>query len=109
MYYLDMYFPTNNDIPDFGTIRMTNVGCKILGTNMTDNYEHKIDVRIRNYILMSCDSSKLDLINNAADGSKAVAADTGEEFVLCDGLWNRLPKPPISLPIKWHQIESAEE
>lgn len=88
MYYLDMFFPTQEDIPDFGTIRLTDVGNKISdGTAQKDEFDHDIDMRIRKYILLEDDIDKLSSINNAADGSKAYAADTGKSYILCNGLW----------------------
>lgn len=104
MFYLDMYFPAKNDVPDLGTIRMTYVGCRILGAPKNDIYGHAIDLRVRNYVFMSVDGPKLSLINNAADGSKAVAADTGEVFIFCSGIWNKLPEQSP----KWHRIEPVE-
>lgn len=99
-----MYFPTENDIPDFGSIHITHVGCKITGTARTDSYGKPIDFRIREYVLNSEDITKLALINNAADGSKAVAADTGDIFLLCEGVWNKLP----DFAAKWRQIPHTE-
>ena len=81
MFYLDMYFPAKNDVPDLGTIRMTYVGCRILGAPKNDIYGHAIDLRI-----------------------KAVAADTGEVFIFCSGIWNKLPEQSP----KWHRIEPVE-
>lgn len=109
MYCLDMFFPTGEDIPDFGTIRLTDVGKKIdEGVVKKDIFGHDIDMRLRKYVLMSKDIEKLDLISNASDGSKAFTADTGDTYILCDGVWNKqsLPEPYIA---KWHQIESTEQ
>ena len=87
MHYLDMYFPTENDIPDFGTIRLINVGPIIGDRTERDQYGKVIDMRLREYVLLSDDISKLQLINNAADGSKAIIVDTGKEYILAYNQW----------------------
>ena len=89
MYYLDMFFPTSDDIPDFGTISLTDVGEKIVKSKARDQYGHLIDLRIRKYTLLRKDINKLSLINNAADGSEAIIADTSEKYILCSGDWHK--------------------
>lgn len=92
MYYLDMYFPSEEDLPDFGSLHLTWVGGQILGVKQKDRYGRDIDKRMRKYVFLSDDLNKLSLINNAADGSQAIAADTGERYILCEGTWNKVSR-----------------
>lgn len=89
MYYLDMYFPTEQDIPDFGSIRLTGVGGKTPQEKRKDSFGLPIDVRLRRYILLSEDAEKLSLINNAAEGSVGMAVDTRDSYILCEGQWHK--------------------
>ena len=83
-----MPFATENDVPDFGTIKMIYSGDKVYGyKNNVDSNGHYIDRRLRGYILASKDIAKLNLINNAADGSRAICADTSDLYLYCDGTW----------------------
>ena len=50
------------------------------------------DIRLRYYVFLSADYSKLANITNATDGSKAIAADTGDVYLLCNGTWILQPK-----------------
>ena len=68
-----MEFNSDN-VPDFGSIRMTK---------QRDNH-------VNDYIFLSTDLSKLSLITNAAEGSTALATDTGDLYILHMGLWSSL-------------------
>lgn len=97
MYYLDMYFP-DGMAPDLGSIKLTHVSRTFFDTNEIDAYGKKVIKRLRRYILRSADIDKLSLINNAADGSKAIVADTNEKYILCEGQW-----------VKWKPGGGSEE
>ena len=75
IHIMDMEF-NENSVPDFGTIRMTDVK----------------PINIRTYILKSADLSKLDLITNAADGSKALCSDTGDCYIMHLGTWSKIQR-----------------
>lgn len=64
-----------NSVPDFGTIRCTDLrgGANFKGKNQ--------------YILKSTDVSKLDLITNASDGSTAICTDTADLYILHMDEW----------------------
>ena len=66
---MDMDFP-NDDVPDFGSIRLV--------------YVHGY---ARGYILLSADAEKLDLLSNAGSGSVALCADTGDVYIKHDATW----------------------
>ena len=70
---MGMLFSSDN-VPDFGSIRLT----KKRYNNVND------------YILKSADLSKLSLITNAAEGSTALATDTGDLYILHMGIWSIL-------------------
>lgn len=70
---MGMIFSSDN-VPDFGSIRLT----KKRYNNVND------------YIFLSTDLSKLALITNAAEGSTALATDTGDLYILHMGLWSIL-------------------
>lgn len=61
-------------VPDFGSIRLT----KKRYNNVND------------YIFKVEDLSKLSLITNAAEGSTALATDTGDLYILHMGIWSIL-------------------
>jgi len=77
--YMGMFFNSQQDVPDFGSIAMYYVGTKDLG------YVEEGHKRFRKYTFQSTDLSKLSLITNAIDGSEAFAVDTGTTYVLYDG------------------------
>ena len=65
---------SSDTVPDFGSIRLT----KKRYNNVND------------YIFKVEDLSKLSLITNAAEGSTALATDTGDLYILHMGLWSIL-------------------
>lgn len=74
VYVMGMIFDENN-VPDFGSIRCTDLrgGANFKGKNQ--------------YILKSTDVSKLDLITNASDGSTAICTDTADLYILHMDEW----------------------
>lgn len=87
---MDMPFADKESAPDFGSIKMVYAGDRVFGydaDSLTDNAGNAIEMRVRKYVLLSEDISKLDLINNAADGSKAIIADTSKVKIFSDGEW----------------------
>ena len=80
--YMGMFFNSQEDAPDFGSITMYFVGNKDLG------YVEEGHKRFRKYAFQSTDLSKLSLITNALDGSEAFAVDTGTTYVLYNGQWS---------------------
>lgn len=70
---MGMIFSSDN-VPDFGSIRLT----KKRYNNVND------------YIFKVEDLSKLSLITNAAEGSTALATDTGDLYILHMGIWSIL-------------------
>lgn len=80
--YMDMFFNSPQDVPDFGSITMYFVGTKELG------YVEEGHKRFRKYAFQSTDLSKLSLITNAMDGSEAFSVDTGITYVLYNGQWS---------------------
>ena len=99
-FYMDMGFPTENDVPDFGSIRMYYIGEPTLGyTNYGTN------IKLRGYTLLSKDIAKLNLITNAADGSQALVVDTGKTYILCDHQWREWTGSiNAGTTIKWNNI-----
>lgn len=77
VYVMGMIFDENN-VPDFGSIRCTDLrgGANFKGKNQ--------------YILKSTDVSKLDLITNASDGSTAICTDTADLYILHMDEWVKL-------------------
>ena len=71
---MGMVFTADSVPPDFGSIRLT----KKRYNNVND------------YIFLSIDLSRLSLITNAAEGSTALATDTGDLYILHMGLWSIL-------------------
>lgn len=101
MYYcMDMEFTSESSIPDFGTIRMYFVG------NAKDGFiNYSSQVKLRKYTLLSKDIGKLCLINNASDGSQALAIDTGKTYLLCDGEWREwVGNGSFGTTVKWDTI-----
>ena len=85
MYYkLGMSFPTEESIPDFGSITMYYVGRKESG------YVEEGNKKFRKYAFISTDVAKLSNITNALDGSKAIAVDTGSTYVLYNNTWSEV-------------------
>ncbi len=84
-YYMDMEYKSKNDVPDFGSITMCHVGRQSSGFIV--QYKNNVQYAIREYTLLGKDLDKLNLITNAADGSKAMAIDTNKIYVLCNGEW----------------------
>lgn len=81
-YYMDMAFASASACPDFGSIKMCFRSKDRLGT-ASDGTE----LKLRNYVFLSDDFSKLSNIVNAADGSEACATDTGKTYILCANQW----------------------
>lgn len=79
--YMDMAFPTQQSIPDFGSISMFFVAPENKGYISEGGKKH------RRYILLAADKDKLANITNALDGSEAILADTKKVLVLKDGQW----------------------
>lgn len=77
VYVMGMIFDENN-VPDFGSIRCTDLrgGANFKGKNQ--------------YILKSTDVSELDLITNASDGSTAICTDTADLYILHMNEWVKL-------------------
>lgn len=97
-YYNDMPFADEATAKStFGSIKMyyRNNNDR-LGTTST-----ALDLRLRYYVFMSTDYSKLSNITNAADGSKAIAADTGDLYILCNGSWLLQPRLSDEAALKW--------
>lgn len=99
--YMDMFFKSENDVPDFGTIHMY-----YRGEAKNGYVENSIDIKLRCYALLSKDISKLNLITNAADGSQALIVDTGKTYILCDKEWHEWcgSGGNIGTTIKWNNI-----
>lgn len=97
-YYNDMPFADEATAKStFGSIKMyyRNNNDR-LGTTST-----ALDLRLRYYVFMSTDYSKLSNITNATDGSKAIAADTGDLYILCNGSWLLQPRLSDEAALKW--------
>lgn len=88
-YYNDMPFVDEATAKaSFGTIKMyyRNNNDRLGSTSYGG------DICLRYYVFMSTDYSKLSIIDNATDGSRAVAADTGDVYILCNDSWRIQPK-----------------
>lgn len=84
MYYiLDMPFQSQATAPDFGSIKMYFVGAKAQG------YLEENSKKFRKYTFLSQDLSKLNLINNALQGSTAEALDTGDTYYFLNNSWQK--------------------
>lgn len=70
---MGMIFP-KDQAPDFGSIRLVTA---------EQSY-------VKNYILNSSDTSKLDLITNAGDGSIAYCIDTSQLYIKHLNKWNEV-------------------
>lgn len=82
-YYNDMPFESKSVAEQtFGSIKMCHLGRERFGTSPDGS-----DLRLRRYVFLSADLSKLNNITNAADGSEAYAADTSKLYVLCSNRW----------------------
>ena len=79
---LGMFFKSEIDAPDFGSISMYFVGPKEQG------YVEDGNKKIRKYTLLSTDLNKLNNITNALDGSEALAVDTGNSYILSNNTWS---------------------
>ena len=97
-YYMDMAFPSESDVPDFGSIKLYYIGEPVHG------YQNHGIKKIRGYTLLSDDIPKLDLITNAADGSQALVVDAREIYLLCDGEWYKWQSNSTGVTIKWQNI-----
>lgn len=86
-YYMDMQFESEEIAKNtMGSIKMCYVGETSLG------YANNAKQKYRKYTLLSVDFAKLSLINNAIDGSEALAVDTGETYILCNDAWIKCEK-----------------
>lgn len=100
-YYMDMPFESESIAKQrFGSIKMfyRNNDDRLGGLS------NGVDIRLRSYVLLSTDYAKLSNITNAADGSKAIEADTGKVYILCDSLWREWTGTTDALSIKWEQL-----
>ena len=79
---LGMFFKSEIDAPDFGSISMYFVGPKEQG------YVEDGNKKIRKYTLLSTDLNKLNNITNALDGSEALTVDTGNSYILSNNTWS---------------------
>jgi hypothetical protein len=101
-YYMDMPFESEQIAQStFGSIKMYYVGEPYQGAN----------VKLRGYVLLSADAGKLDYITNAAEGSQAIIADTGETYILCNNEWIKWTGSSgggggtgAGVTIKWSQL-----
>lgn len=81
-YCLDMPFETEQEaMAKLGSIKMSAAADRVLG------YTTGSCIRLRYYTLLADDVNKLANINNAADGSMALIADTNNVYMLCAGEW----------------------
>lgn len=79
---LDMQFNSPSQAAEkIGSIKMYYVG------NPTTGYIKQDGKKIRQYILLSKDISKLNNITNALDGSHAFVVDIDETYTLCNNQW----------------------
>ena len=84
-YYMDIPLSSSADIATtFGSIKMSARGKDKMGTSVDGG-----DMRLRSYVLLATDLSKLNNINNAIDGSEAHVIDTGDVYVLCANQWRK--------------------
>lgn len=87
-YYMDMPFKDESTAKStLGSIVMYYRNSDRLGGTVYGG-----DICLRYYVFMSEDYNKLANITNAIDGSKAIAADTGDVYILCTGAWRLQPK-----------------
>lgn len=87
-YYMDMPFKDESTAKStLGSIVMYYRNSDRLGGTVYGS-----DICLRYYVFMSEDYNKLANITNAIDGSKAIAADTGDVYILCTGAWRLQPK-----------------
>lgn len=100
-FYMDMGFSTENDVPDFGSIKMYYIGEQTLGYT-----DYGTNIKVRGYTLLLKDIDKLNLITNAADGSQALVVDTCEKYILCAKEWHRWSEcnENTGTTIKWNNI-----
>ena len=91
IYVMGMIFDENN-VPDFGSIRCTDLrgGANFKGKNQ--------------YILKSTDVSKLDLITNASDGSTAICTDTADLYILHMDEWVKFGEENEGPDQRWDPI-----
>lgn len=81
-YYNDMPFESEQSaLNTMGSIKMFYAGDPRTGFVENSRVKH------RRYVLLSTDIAKLANINNAADGSVALAVDTGDKYVLHNNSW----------------------
>lgn len=92
--YMDIIFKSEDDAPDFGSIKMYFVGGKELG------YIEEGNKRLRKYVLLSTDLTKLNLITNALNGSSAFVIDTGETYKLSDNGWLKWSEASLRFELK---------
>lgn len=100
-YYMDMPFDSETVAKQtFGSIKMyyRNNDDRLGGLS------NGVDIRLRSYVFLSSDYSKLSNITNAADGSKAVEADTGKVYILCANQWREWTGTSYAMSIEWEQI-----
>lgn len=99
-YYMDMPF-TSQQIAEqtFGSIQMRRRGKDRLGTAVDGT-----DLRLREYVFLSTDLSKLNNITNAVDGSEAYATDTGKIYILCSNQWREWTGSSIGTTLKWNHV-----
>lgn len=96
--YMGMVFPSEADVPDFGSIKMYYVG------DPKNGYQNDgINNKVRGYTLLSDDIPKLDLITNASDGSQALVVDTGDVYLFCSEEWRKW-QGGVGATIKWQNI-----
>lgn len=95
-YYMDMPFVSEEIAKNaMGSIQMYYIGETNLG------YVNNSNCKYRKYTFVSTDLDKLNLINNAIDGSMALAVDTGDTYILCNKQWQKCNKGASS----WQSIE----
>ena len=93
---LGMFFKSEIDAPDFGSISMYFVGPKEQG------YVEDGNKKIRKYTLLSTDLNKLNNITNALDGSEALTVDTGNSYTRPRAPSRLRPEtPPTYQPRRW--------
>lgn len=103
-YYMDMPFESEQIAKNtFGSIKMYYIGEPTLGY-----VNQGVNVKLRGYVLLSVDAGKLDYITNAAEGSQAIIADTGETYILCNNEWIKWTGSSgggsAGVTIKWNQL-----
>ena len=65
-------YEDSSQVPDLGTIECV-----------------KVEGKIRHYVGMSDDESKLDVITYVATGSTCIMADTGDMYTFADSEWHK--------------------